>query len=397
MSQTIAVKLKPNAERHIKKGHPWVFDEAIIKENKEPSTGDVAIIFDGKKNNFLAIGLYDLESPIRIKILQAHESAKLGFDWIKSNIERALEVRQPLFDKAITGYRLINGENDKMPSLIVDVYAGVVVIKLYALIWQPFFEDIKKAIVEILSPKAIVLRAGRNIQDKLEKEYQLSDGDIIHGELSNPEVAFDEYGVRFIANVIDGHKTGYFLDHRENRHRIGQMSKGKTVLDIFSYAGGFSVHALFGGAKKVTSVDISKHALAVAKKNSALNGLDANHITVCGDAFEVMENYITQGVKFDIVVVDPPSFAKNKQEVKRAIQSYERLASLAPKLIEKGGKLMMASCSSRISRDEFFEIIETTFEEDNLQYRIIDKTFHAIDHPTTFEEGKYLKTGYYQF
>jgi 23S rRNA (cytosine1962-C5)-methyltransferase len=202
--------------------------------------------------------------------------------------------------------------------------------------------------------------------------------------------------VRFLANVIKGHKTGYFLDHRHNRQKVGQMSKGKRVLDVFSYAGGFSTHAIVGGAKEVVSIDISKHALALAKVNVALNAPNAPHEIYVTDAFEGMQNLIDQGKKFDIVIVDPPSFAKMSADVPAAKKSYIRLAQLAILLVNPGGMCVMASCSSRIDRDDFFELVEQGFDSQEKSYRLIEKTYHDIDHPIAFPEGSYLKTGYFR-
>ena len=225
--------------------------------------------------------------------------------------------------------------------------------------------------------------------------FGLEDGQIIFGELENPEIEFVEYGVKFIANVIKGHKTGYFLDHRLNRHKVGQMSEGKSVLDVFSYAGGFSTHAIVGGASEVVSIDISKHALALAKINVGLNKKDASHEIFVTDAFEGMQKLIDDGRKFDIVVVDPPSFAKMSADIPAAKKSYVRLAQLAILLVSRGGMCVMASCSSRISRDEFYELVEKGFDFQDRAYRLVEKTFHDIDHPISFPEGSYLKTGYY--
>jgi 23S rRNA (cytosine1962-C5)-methyltransferase len=214
--------------------------------------------------------------------------------------------------------------------------------------------------------------------------------------LENNNVQFVEHGVKFSANVILGHKTGYFLDHRENRRRVGEMSYGKTVLDVFSYAGGFSVHALAGGAKEVTSVDISKQALEMAKENAKLNHFSGVHETIVGDAFEVMKNLITKGKRFDVVVIDPPSFAKRKSEIELAKKKYLQLAELGLQLTAKKGLLILASCSSRIIAQSFFDLNEHVLNLKSRPFDVILKTQHDIDHPVSFEEGAYLKCGYYR-
>jgi len=389
----LAIKLKPAAERMVKKGHPWVFDEGIIKQNATGECGDLAIIYDNKKNKFLACGLYDPDSPIRIKIIQHKTSAQINSDFFKVKIANAQTIRQPLLETDTNSYRLIYGENDGFPGLIADVYADVLVIKLYSWIWLPYLNDIVEHLVHTSKCKTVVLRLSRKSQTN---DFNLSDGQIIHGELENEVVIFREHGLSFAANVVHGHKTGYFLDHRHNRKRIGKLAKGKTVLDVFAYAGGFSVHALAGEATEVTSLDISKQALNMAIQNAELNLHSGTHKVMAIDAFEGLENLIEEGKRFDIVVIDPPSFAKRAKEIEKAKYSYKRLAALGARLVSKGGVLVLASCSSRIHADDFFEISEMGIASARHAYELIEQTYHDIDHPITFPEGAYLKCGYWR-
>lgn len=395
-SQRLAVKLKSKAEIYVKQGHPWVFESSIVKVNKEGVAGDIAIIFDQRRNKYLGLGLYDPYSPIRIKMLGHNQSIQVDRDFFIDRIAGSYEMRAPLLASGTNGYRLLFGENDGVPGLICDVYADVAVVKLYSAIWFPYLHWILDGIIESTGCASIVLRLSRLLQKDNVDRYGLNDGDIIYGDLADPEIEFNEYGVRFIANVIKGHKTGYFLDHRANRHKVGQMSKGKTVLDVFSYAGGFSAHAIAGGAKEVVSIDISKQALALAERNVSLNKKNAPHKTMAVDAFDGMQQLIEQGKKFDIVVVDPPSFAKNAADIPVAKKSYDRLAKLAIQLVATRGMAVMASCSSRIQKDEFFEMIDAAFDTFPRSYRLVEKTYHDIDHPVTFAEGSYLKSGYYK-
>lgn len=391
----IAFKLKPNAEILVKKGHPWIFDNSIIKQNKEGKSGDLAVIFDGRKNKFLACGFYDPSSPIRIKILQANKPVNVNKEWFTNKIEEAYKKRLPLLKTNTNSYRFIYGENDGLPSFVADVYDHVLVVKLYASFWFPYLKDVLPTIIKISGVKTTVLRLGRNVQ-KEGNNYGFSDGQILDGTLEKEVIIFKEHGVNFSANVIKGHKTGYFLDHRDNRRKVGEMSKNKSVLDIFSYAGGFSVHALKGGATSVTSLDISGPALEIAKSNANLNEYSGTHKTIVGDAFEEMETLAKNNTKFDIVVVDPPSFAKSAAEVDRAIMSYKKLVKLGLKLVKKGGTLVMASCSSRITYDVFYEMVEQVLRTNRIQYKVLEKTRHDIDHPIGFKEGSYLKSIYIQ-
>ena len=196
--------------------------------------------------------------------------------------------------------------------------------------------------------------------------------------------------------MISGHKTGYFLDHRHNRKRVGELANGKKVLDIFAYAGGFSVHALSGNAKQVISLDISKQALEMAKKNVALNFAEARHQTLAVDAFEGMESFIHQGKKFGLIVVDPPSFAKSEKEISGALHSYSRLAKLAIQLVEQNGILLLASCSSRVKAEDFFELMTQELKQSGRSYSELERSTHDVDHPIGFPEGAYLKSIYFK-
>ena len=342
------------------------------------------------------MGLYDPDSPIRIKMVHSGGGAKLDKDFFSEKINRAYAIRIPLLETNTNSYRLLFGENDGFPGLIADVYHKVLVIKLYSAIWFPYLEMILKKLMEVSSCETAVLRLSRSLQDKV-KTFGLTEGQLLYGELKNEVIPFVEHGVHFLANVIKGHKTGYFLDHRNNRKRVGELSNGKTVLDVFSYAGGFSVHALANGATEVTSVDISKQALKLALENGKLNSYKGKHITVAGDAFEVLRKMISIKKTFDVVVIDPPSFAKSKKEIEKAKKKYKELAELGVSLTSKGGMLVLASCSSRVTTDEFFQINKDTLNKQSRYYTLQNKTQHDIDHPIGFKEGAYLKTGYYRF
>lgn len=391
--ERIAIKVNKIAERMIRKQHPWIFESAITKQSKEGKTGDLAIIYDQKNNKLLAVGLYDPDSPIRIKVLQFKQKADINTAWFQTKIQAAYDRRKSLLATQTNSYRLIYGENDGLPALIADVYDKVLVIKLYARIWLPYLQEILPLFLAISNCETVVLRLSRNIQKLLP---ELEDGQVIHGSLAKEDIIFLEHGLRFSANVVKGHKTGYFLDHRHNRKKIGELSKDKSVLDIFAYAGGFSVHALAGGAKRVVSLDISAQALAMAKQNVALNDLTARHETMAIDAFEGMQQLARKKEKFDIVIVDPPAFAKREKEVEKALYSYARLLKLAIPLVQKNGILLMCSCSSRVKSDTFFELMSNGLQKSNRSFRELNRIFHDVDHPIGFPEGAYLKSIYFR-
>ncbi|WP_026755768.1 class I SAM-dependent rRNA methyltransferase [Sediminibacter sp. Hel_I_10] len=392
----LAVKLTYKGENYVQQGHPWVFSDSIVKINADAKTGDLAIIFAKRKNAMIGIGLYDADSPIRIKMIySSSDPVSIDADFFLRKVQQAYQKRLPLLQTDTNSYRLLFGENDDFPSLIADVYDKVLVVKLYSEIWLPYLNTILERLVEVSQVETVVMRLSRGLQQS--QSHGLEDGAVIYGSLKHEVVPFVEHGVQFSANVIKGHKTGYFLDHRENRRQVGLLSKGKTVLDVFSYAGGFSVHALANGATEVTSVDISHHALEIAKYNGTLNAHTGAHHTLAGDAFKLMAQLISEEQTFDVVVIDPPSFAKQQSEVVLAKKKYAQLADLGAQLTAKKGLLVLASCSSRVPAQAFYDINDQVLTATGRVYDVLQKTQHDVDHPIGFAEGAYLKCGYYQF
>lgn len=391
--RNIAIHVKPAAERAIKSGHPWLFDNSIRKQSRTGNAGDIAVIFD-KKNQFLAVGIYDPDSLIRVKILHHSSSAKVNSDFFRDKLSQAFAIRESLNQGNTTGYRLVYGEGDSLPGLIIDRYADVLVIKLYSLAWLPHLQAIIDNLNALLPEKTLVLRLSRILQDA--ETFGLYDGMIIQGELAENKVTFEENGLIFQADVVDGHKTGFFFDQRDNRFRVRELSAGKSVLDVFSYNGGFSVNAAAGGAKNITSLDISAPALSSAIDNMRLNQnnpkiANCEHHTLVADAFVGLKQLAREKRSFDMLIVDPPTFASSQQQVKGALQAYEDLIYLALDVLKPGGILVMASCSSRIPADEFFALVDLIAIRAGRRLKEIERTQHGIDHPITFPYGAYLK------
>jgi len=392
-NRNIAIHIKPAAERAVRDGHPWLFENSIRKQSKDGQPGDIAVIFD-KKDRFLAVGLYDPASPIRAKILHHNSPAKVNRDFYRDKLSIAINLRQTILETDTNGYRVVYGEGDSLPGLIIDRYAEVLVMKIYTAAWFPHLRDIIACINELLPGKTIVLRLGRMAQDS--ETFGLGDGMVIQGNLTEQAVQFHENDLIFQADVIEGHKTGFFFDQRDNRFRVRQLSAGKRVLDVFSYNGGFSVNAAAGGAISVTSLDISAPALSDAKENMQLNQSNENvancqHDTIIADAFEGLQHLAQSGKTFDMVIVDPPTFASSQQQVEGALNAYEKLVRLALDVLEPGGIFVMASCSSRVPADDFFALVHNTAIRAGRPLNEIERTQHAIDHPITFAEGAYLK------
>lgn len=391
----LAIKLNSKGEQFVLQGHPWVFSDNITKINTDANSGDLAIIFSKNKNKVIGLGLYDANSPIRIKMLHSgNTAATIDNAFFKSKIEEAFSKRSKLLQTNTNSYRLLFGENDGFPGLIADVYAHVLVVKIYSEIWIPYLEGILESLQNVSNAKTIVIRLSRSLEQST--LHNLKNGEVVYGVLEDEVVEFVEHDVNFSANVIKGHKTGYFLDHRANRKQVGEWSKGKTVLDVFSYAGGFSVHALANGAKEVTSLDISKQALEIAYQNGKLNNYTGIHKTIADDAFVALKKLIKNKQTFDVVVIDPPSFAKQQSEIELAKKKYAQLAQLGIQLTAKKGLLVLASCSSRVLSQTFFDINMQVLRESSRTSKCILKTTHDIDHPIGFPEGAYLKCGYYK-
>ncbi|WP_298535742.1 class I SAM-dependent rRNA methyltransferase [uncultured Algibacter sp.] len=392
----LAVKLNAKGEQFVVKGHPWVFSNNITKINNDAKSGDLAIVFSKNKNRVIGLGLFDANSPIRIKMLHSgSEKVEINAAFFQKKIDEAFSKRERILKTKTTSYRLLFGENDGFPGLIADVYDSVLVVKIYSEIWLPYLVKIIPSLQQTSNAKTVVIRLSRSLEQS--KLNQLSNGEVVYGKLEKEVVNFFEHGVQFSANVIKGHKTGYFLDHRANRRQVGEWSKGKTVLDVFSYAGGFSVHALFNGAKEVTSLDISKQALEIAIQNGKLNTYTGKHKTIVGDAFEELKKLIKNKITFDVVVIDPPSFAKQASEVQLAKKKYSQLAKLGEQLTNRNGLLVLASCSSRVIAEDFLAINNHVLNSSKRRFETILETGHDIDHPITFTEGAYLKCGYYKF
>ncbi|MFN3257631.1 MAG: class I SAM-dependent rRNA methyltransferase [Ilumatobacter sp.] len=398
--QRVAVRITPDALRRVRAGHPWVYDRSIESTNREGAPGDLAVVFD-KQREFAAIGLWDPASAIRLKILHAGRPVTIDAEWFATTIETAVAARAALWEGAPRhrlGYRAVNGENDGLPGLIVDCYADVAVIKLYSDAWLPHLRDLVPSVQAATRAAHVVLRLARSMADR--PTFGLDDGDVIVGDPPDP-VLFQEGRLTFEADVRRGQKTGHFLDQRANRLQVGKMTKGRSVLDVFASTGGFSVHAAAGGATSVHAIDQSAPTIAVAKRNMSYNhDLDTvaacEFTTQCADAFDALGHLGRSARRFDIVIIDPPSFAQKAATVGRAKAAYAKLTKLAMGVVEQGGVLVQASCSSRVTSDDFFDTVTAAAVEHGARLTEIRRTGHDIDHPVSFPEGAYLKAGYWR-
>jgi 23S rRNA (cytosine1962-C5)-methyltransferase len=394
----LRLRITAAAETILRSGHPWLFADSIHESNRAGQVGELAVIYD-RKDKFLAVGLFDPDSPIRVRILHAGRPQTIDAAWWKTRLEKSLAVRRDLFDAQTTGFRLIHGESDGWPGLVLDKYNATLVLKIYTAAWLPRLDEILALFQEKIPCERIVLRLSRNIQPFAEKQFQLRDGQILFGSTPDGPVIFSENGVRFEADVLRGQKTGFFLDQRENRAEVEKLARGRKVLNAFSFSGGFSVYAARGGAISVTDLDISAHALESAKRNFALNQnfpgvADCGHEIVQADCFEWLEK---TSKKFDLIVLDPPSLAKRATEREGAIRAYEKLNSLGIKILSREGILVAGSCSAHVSAPEFFDAVRRAAAKSGRKFSELKTLRHPPDHPATFKEAEYLKVIYLKF
>jgi 23S rRNA (cytosine1962-C5)-methyltransferase len=398
-TRRLAVRLTPQALTHVRRGSPWVFEGSVesvtLTGDEEP--GDLAVIFDSRRE-FAAIGLWDPASPIRIKVLHAGPPQKIDASFWSQRVEVALARRSTLQEDPDTdAYRVIHGENDGFPGLVVDRYASTLVVKIYSPIWWPHLLGVLEQVVARESPDRVVIRLARTVEAG---GSQLRDGSTLLGEPTTTPVLIRERGLQLEADVVAGNKTGHFLDQRDNRAlvraSVGAYPKGAEVLDVFSHTGGFALSAAAGGARKVHMVDVSAAALEAASRNFALN----RHIhavrecqirTTVGDAFDVLAQLHRDDYSFDVVILDPPSFAHAERNVAKAEQAYFRLTQAGLRLLRPGGLLVQASCSSRIDDESFHRIVHEAAVHARRDLMEVRRTGHPIDHPVGFEYGAYLK------
>ena len=394
-TKRIALRVSAPAERALHQNHPWVFDQAITEQSHEGAPGDLAVIFDNKRR-FVAIGLYDPTSFIRVRILQHRQPATINANWFQAKLTTANQIRIPLAQQSTNGYRLVHGENDGLPGLIIDRYAETLVLKIYSPIWIPHLKEFYAALTQTNPSERVILRLSRSLIKQSEFLYGLSDGMTLAGQPPEGLILFRENGLTFECDPIHGQKTGFFLDQRENRARVEKLSKGKSVLNVFAYTGGFSVYAARGGAKQIVSVDISAPALQAAIHNFSHNQhipavKSALHEIMAEDAFEVLARMESQKRLFDLVIIDPPMFAQNQNQIAAGLSAYQKLTHLGLGVLRSGGILVQASCSSHIDAETFFDAVHQSARETNRRLIEIERTGHALDHPISFDEGAYLK------
>jgi len=386
-----SIILKPGREKALNRRHPWIFSMAIDKVKGTPELGAAVDILDSK-GKWLACGAYSPESQIRVRIWSFEEKVIVDTAFFVDRIKNAAMVRKELINQqALTGYRLVAAESDYLPGITIDHYDNTLVCQLLSA-GAEFNRPHIIAALETLYPD-------HHIYDRSDVEVRKKEGlepvkGLIKGEEPASLTTVKENGVNILVDIVNGHKTGFYFDQRDNRRIAGEFCKEKTVLNCFSYTGTFGIYALKNNAKHFTNVDLSQGALDIAKQNIEANDLDLSKVDfVQADVFKLLRRYRDEGKTFDVIILDPPKFADNKAQLNGACRGYKDINMVAIQLLNPGGTLLTYSCSGLMPGDLFQKIVADAALDAKRDAQIIARLSQASDHPiaSTFPEGFYLK------
>lgn len=387
----VFVQLKPGREKSLLRRHPWIFSGAVDEIRGSPSGGETVEVHSAS-GEFLALGAYSPKSQIRIRVWSWQKDQVIGPQFFRARLERSLAARQALIDSDQTNaLRLVHGESDGLPGLVVDRYADTLVVQCLSMgieHWRGLLFDL---LAELTGVDSVFERSDVEIR-RLEG-LPIRMGLVSGSEPPIPLTIF-ENELNFLVDIKTGHKTGFYLDQRSNRNRVGGFAHGRDVLDCFSYSGGFTLSALAGGAKSVLAVDTSSNALSLARENLALNGMRQDRVNFEeGNVFQVLRSMRDQGRSFDLIVLDPPKFAPTASQAKHAARGYKDINLLSFKLLRPGGLLATFSCSGGISADLFQKIVAGAALDAGVEAQILERLHQGSDHPVAlnFPEGAYLK------
>lgn len=385
------ITLKPNRDESLRRRHPWVFSGAVAAVSGSPATGDTIDIYSAEQQ-WLARGAWSPHSQIRARVWTFESEEPVDADFIRRRIARAFEVRTRLFSgKNITALRLLNSEADGLPGLIVDRYGDFAVCQ-FLTTGAEFWRETITAIVQELGEFAGVFERS-DAKSRQQEGLTLRSG-LLTGSEPPPLITVSEGAVSLFVDVRKGHKTGLYLDQRDNRAALAEFCRGAEVLNCFSYNGGFAVHALAGGAKSVINIDTSQPSLDLSTKNAELNGFALERMTnIHGDVFQLLRRMRDEERRFDVVVLDPPKFAESAAQVQRAARGYKDINMLAMQVLRPGGTLFTFSCSGHVPQPLFQKIVADAALDAGRDALMIRQLTQAADHPVllSFPEGAYLK------
>lgn len=386
-----SVFLKPGREKSVLRRHPWVFSGAVARVKGHPAPGDWVAVLD-HRGRFLAWGTYSPRSQIRVRLWAWEESVLLTEELLRQRILAAHARRQRWLDaQATDAYRVVFGEADGLPGLIVDRYADTAVVQFLSVGVDRWREIVAKILLDLPGMRRVYERSDVEVRrlEGLEPRAGL-----LRGEEPPERLRIREHGLAFWVDVRRGHKTGFYLDQRPNRQLVRRLARGKRVLNAFAYTGGFAVYALAGGAASVLSIDTSAAALALGRENLALNDLPADRASwLEGDVFQVLREFHRQGRQFDLIVLDPPKFAATASQVPRAARGYKDINWLAFLLLAPGGVLVTFSCSGGLDAALFQKIVADAALDAGVEGRIVARLTQGEDHPVllAYPESAYLK------
>jgi 23S rRNA (cytosine1962-C5)-methyltransferase len=384
------IKLKKNREASLLRRHPWIFSGGIQTEPEGIESGDIVQVTNSK-NQFIGIGAYSPTSQIRVRILSFDDEA-ITPDFFGERLKLAIGKRATLLAHPLrTACRLVYGESDHLPGLVVDKYADFLVCQFLFAGMEPWKQDIVAALAKLTGCKGIYERS--DVNSRAKEGLEQTTG-IVWGEAPPELIQINENGMLFNVDVVGGQKTGFFLDQVHNRHYLQGHCADKTVLNCFSYTGGFTVAALQSGAKHVTSIDSSAAAMVLLESNLTLNSVgNNNHTSITSNVFHVLRDFQAQEKRFDVIVLDPPKFAENKNQVMKAARAYKDLSLQACKVLNPGGLLLTYSCSGAIDMNLFQKITSDALLDAGRQGEVVRYLHQGEDHPIALEfpESQYLK------
>jgi 23S rRNA (cytosine1962-C5)-methyltransferase len=385
------LKLRPGREKSLQHRHPWIFASAVDEVKGEPKTGETVLVRSSTGED-MGLASYSPNSQIRGRVWTFDATQLVGADFFKKRIDQAIELRTASIPSGCTtAIRLVHGESDGLSGLIVDRYNDHLVIQ----VTTPGIEFHRQEITDILSH----VEGVRGIYERSDVDVRELEGlppltGLVWGSMPDTPMVIEENGLKFHVDLVNGQKTGFFLDQRDNRRTLQGLVKGKSVLNCFCYTGAFSVYAFAGGAESVLSMDSSDSAMEQVASNLALNGFDnAESELMTADVFTALRKFRDSRRSFDVIILDPPKFAPTVAQAEKAARGYKDINLLAFKLLKPGGILVTFSCSGGVSRDLFQKIVAGAALDAGVEARILMQLSQAADHPIalSFPEGSYLK------
>lgn len=395
VAEPIVMRVTAAAERLIHQGSPWLWQEVIRQQSRPGLAGDWVMVL-GRKRKPLAVGLYDPTAPLRVRLFPPATPILPDVEWLMARLAAANQLRQPLFSGQTTGYRLLHGENDGLPGLVLDRYDQTLVLKLYTFAWMPHLRWLLPALADVFPLPQLVLRLSQPLMAQPDLLFGLQDGLTLWGDEVNEPVLFRENDLTFTADVLTGLRTGFFFDQRDNRTLVESVAGGKSVLVGYAHTGSFSLAAARGGARQVVSLSASQPALGMALRHFQMNRENkaiaaADHELLVGDVLLTLSHLQQSQRRFDLVVLTPPPLAPQAGDAERGLDLYAKLCQRGLRLLRPQGHILITSRSGGLSADTFYETLHKAADRLWRPLTEIQRTSLPPDHPITFPEAAYLK------